>query len=259
MSMRQDFVNKAISYLGRNEADGSHKAIIDLYNSITPLPVGYKVKYTDDWCAAFVSAVAKACGMTALVFPECGCERMIKLYQKAERWQENDAHSPLPGDIIFYDWQDSGNGDNRGFSDHVGIVVSVSGQSMNIIEGNRSNKVCYRNIAVNSRYIRGYGVPDFDKGASTPKTENAATELPVASGVKFCSVSLQQLSKGAKGADVKSMQHLLIGFGYSCGSAGADGDFGSGTLAALKNIQKAKGLTIDGVCGQQTWSRLLRG
>ena len=96
MSKRQDFINKAISFLGKNEADGSHKAIIDLYNSITPLPVSYKVKYTDDWCATFVSAVAKAVGLTGIVFPECGCERMIKLYQKAERWQENDAYLPCP-------------------------------------------------------------------------------------------------------------------------------------------------------------------
>lgn len=96
MGKRQDFINKAISYLGQNEADGSHKTIIDLYNSITPLPVGYKVKYTDDWCATFVSAVAKVCGITGIVLPECGCERMIKLYQKAGRWQENDAYSPRP-------------------------------------------------------------------------------------------------------------------------------------------------------------------
>ncbi|MGN1122275.1 MAG: peptidoglycan-binding protein, partial [Eubacteriales bacterium] len=86
--MRQEFVNTAISFLGCKESDGSHKAIIDLYNQIKPLPVGYKLQYTDAWCAGFVSAVAQKCGITDIVFPECGCDRMIALYKKAGRWEE---------------------------------------------------------------------------------------------------------------------------------------------------------------------------
>jgi peptidoglycan hydrolase-like protein with peptidoglycan-binding domain len=45
------------------------------------------------------------------------------------------------------------------------------------------------------------------------------------------------------------MQTMLIACGYSCGSAGADGDFGNNTLAALEAFQKDKGLTVDGVYG----------
>lgn len=167
--------------------------------------------------------------------------------------------SPAPGNIVFYDFQDSGKGDNRGFSDHVGIVVSVSGNNMKIIEGNLSNKVGYRNLTVNAKNIRGYGLPNFPEGNSSSETEKTVTELPVASGGKSCSVSLPQLSKGSKGTSVKAMQHLLIGFGYSCGSAGADGDFGSGTLDSLKQFQKSKGLTVDGICGNKSWSKLLGG
>lgn len=171
MEKRIAFTKKAESYLGFNEADGSFKKIIDLYNSITPLPVGYAVKYTDEWCAAFVSAVAKACGMTDIVFPECGCERMIKLYQKAGRWQENDAYAtPLPGDILFYDWGDNEVGDNTGFSDHVGIIVEVKGNTMKVIEGNKSRKVDYRTIQINAKYIRGYGLPDFGEDVPVKET-----------------------------------------------------------------------------------------
>jgi peptidoglycan hydrolase-like protein with peptidoglycan-binding domain len=56
---------------------------------------------------------------------------------------------------------------------------------------------------------------------------------------------------------VKALQTLLIGYGYSCGKAGADGDFGNSTYKALKNFQKDKGLSIDGYCGAKTWSKLL--
>lgn len=74
-----------------------------------------------------------------------------------------------------------------------------------------------------------------------------------------CSVTLGTLSKGSKGAQVKALQILLIGYGYSCGSAGADGDFGNGTYAALTQYQKAKKLTQDGICGSKTWTKLLKG
>ena len=256
--MRTKFVNAAISYYGCNEADGSYKKIIDLYNSITPLPVGYKLKYTDEWCAGFVSAVAKACNLTSIVFPECGCERMISLYKKANRWQENDGYSPLPGDIIFYDWADSGSGDNQGFSDHVGIVVSNSYGDITVIEGNMSNKVAYRTIKVNARYIRGYGLPNFPEGTTATTPTKAPTSGSAASqAAKTVSVSLQVLSKGSKGGNVKAMQMLLIAKGYSCGSYGADGDFGAATEAALVKFQKASKLTVDGICGASTWNALL--
>ena len=165
--IRSRVVSRAISFLGCNEADGSHRKIIDLYNSHKPLAAGYKVTYSDAWCDTFVSAVAIAEELTDIIPTECGCDRHIELFKKLGRWVEDDAYVPSPGDYIFYDWQDSGSGDNTGSSDHVGIVVSVSGNTIKVIEGNKSDAVGYRNIAVNGRYIRGYGVPDYESKAST--------------------------------------------------------------------------------------------
>ena len=180
--LRARIVNRAISYLGCNEADGSHKKIIDLYNSQNPLPVGYKVTYSDAWCDAFASAVAVAENLTDIIPTECGCERHIALFKKIGRWVEDDAYVPAPGDYIFYDWDDSGSGDNTGGADHVGIVVSVSGSTIKVIEGNKSDAVGYRNISVNGRYIRGYGVPDYEgkvsassPPASTPSDNPSST------------------------------------------------------------------------------------
>lgn len=75
--------------------------------------------------------------------------------------------------------------------------------------------------------------------------------------VKTVTVTLNRLSKGAKGEQVKNLQILLIGKGYSCGSSGADGDFGTNTDKAVKKFQKDNGLTADGICGKDTWTKLL--
>lgn len=75
---------------------------------------------------------------------------------------------------------------------------------------------------------------------------------------KTFTVTLEQLQKGNKNAMVKSLQLLLIGKGYPCGDAGADGDFGNGTLEAVKNFQKNNKLTITGIVDQNTWNKLLK-
>ena len=166
MSNRQQLVAAAVSYIGCKESDGSHKKIIDIYNAHKPLARGYAVKYTDAWCATFVSAMAIKCGLTAIIPTECGCEEMINLFKKLGIWQENDAYVPKPGDVIFYDWDDSGIGDNKGHADHVGIVEKVAVPSLTIIEGNFNNAVARRSLQVNGRNIRGYGVPKYADSAN---------------------------------------------------------------------------------------------
>ena len=169
--LRDKIVNIAKGWLGCNESDGSHKKIIDTYNAHKPLARGYKVKYTDAWCSTFASAVAIKAGLTDIIPTECGCEPHINLFKKLNSWQENDAYKPSAGDYIFYDWEDNGVGDNTGYSDHIGIVVSVSGSNIKIIEGNMSHKVGYRTISVNAKYIRGYGVPKYSSKADS-KTDS---------------------------------------------------------------------------------------
>ena len=158
----------ARSWIGKNEADGSHKYIIDLYNSHKPLAVNYVVKYDDEWCATTISALSIYCGYTDIIPTECGCQRMIELFKKKGCWIEDESRVPNPGDIIFYDWDDNGKGDNKGWADHVGIVEKVSGNSITVIEGNRNNAVSRRVLMVNGKYIRGYAVPKYDKEPVKP-------------------------------------------------------------------------------------------
>lgn len=176
-SQRDSVVAQARAWLGKNEADGSHREIIDTYNSKTPRARGYKVSYTDAWCATFVSAVAIKCGLTNIIPTECGCGQMVVLFITLKEWVEDDAYVPKPGDIIFYDWQDSDSGDNTGWPDHVGIMEAVSGSTITVIEGNKNNAVGRRTLQVGGKYIRGYGVPKYKEGSgSTPTPEPVPTK-----------------------------------------------------------------------------------
>ena len=182
---RSVIVEQARLWLGRKESDGSHKVIIDTYNSHKPLARGYKVKYTDAWCSTFVSAVAIKCGYTNIIPTECGCEKHIQLFKKIGRWIENDAYVPKAGDIIFYDWQDNGNGDCAGYADHVGIVEQVVGNTITVIEGNMNNCVGRRTLAVNGKYIRGYGVPAYDENVVVSTSFKVGDAVQLISGATY--------------------------------------------------------------------------
>ena len=78
-------------------------------------------------------------------------------------------------------------------------------------------------------------------------------------GEKTVNISLTMLRKGAKGEQVKTLQRLLIAMGYDLGKYGADGDFGSATDKAVRAFQKDKKIGVDGIVGQNTWNKLLKG
>ena len=71
------------------------------------------------------------------------------------------------------------------------------------------------------------------------------------------SVRLPLLKKGSTGAAVRALQHLLMGYGYSCGRYGADGEFGKDTENAVECFQEDNDLTADGKVGDKTWAKLL--
>lgn len=201
-------VKQAQAWLGCKESDGTHKAIIDTYNEHKPRARGYKVKYTDAWCATFVSAVAIKLGYTDILPTECSCPKMIEKLQKLGVWVENENRTPAPGDIIFYDWQDNGKGDNLGASDHVGIVEKVSGDEITVIEGNYNNAVGRRTLKVNGRYIRGYGVPKYDKEAEAQVVVDPAKSFDKAQA-KTYTVTASALNMRAGAATYKPVLKVL--------------------------------------------------
>lgn len=175
MATVNDILNLARAWLGKNEADGSHMDIINVYNSHTPLARGYKVKYTDNWCAATISALAIKCNATNIIPLECSCGEMIKLAQQMGVWNEDGSITPNVGDIIMYDW------DNQdGWPEHVGIVESVTNNQITVIEGNKSNAVGRRVINVGNASIRGYIQPNYDGSISNNQPSKPQTGNDVA-------------------------------------------------------------------------------
>ena len=180
-SKREAIVALANSWLGKNEADGSHKEIIDVYNSYHPHPRGYKVKYTDAWCATFISALAIKLGYTDFITIECSCSKILAKAKVTGTFKEDDSYFPKIGDFILYDWEDKGVGDCTGTPDHIGIVTKVNGKNITVVEGDYSNSVKERVLKVNDKFIRGYIVPNYE----------ATTEAPVKTDLELAKEVIQ--------------------------------------------------------------------
>lgn len=160
--LREQIVATAVEWHGTQEGDKKHEQIIQIYNSHEPLAQNYKVTMEDNWCAAFASTVAIECNLTDIIPTECGCQRQIGLWEELGRWEENDNYMPLPGDYIYYAWDEEFSfGDCTGWADHVGIVVGSAGPIIKVIEGNWSDSVTYHYVLRGDYQIRGYGLPDY--------------------------------------------------------------------------------------------------
>lgn len=82
-----------------------------------------------------------------------------------------------------------------------------------------------------------------EKAEKTSKTESVVYDM-------------KTLRVGNKGTQVMVLQWLLNHTtNYTSGKV--DGIFGTKTLAAVREYQKANGLTVDGVVGKNTWKKLL--
>lgn len=70
-------------------------------------------------------------------------------------------------------------------------------------------------------------------------------------------LTLTELSEGAKGAQVKALQQLLMANGIKLPKYGADADFGAETKAGVIEYQRKVKITADGIAGPNTWKKLL--
>ena len=178
---RQKVVSIMQGWIGLKRSDRSHAPIIDTYNEHTPRPRGYKVSYTDAYCATTTSAAAIKAGFTDIIPVECSCYYLIEAAKRMGIWQENDAYIPKLGDEVLYDWDDGPNyatTDNQGAPEHVGMVEAVIGSTIKVIEGNMSGGIVgRRDLQVNGRYIRGFICPNYASKATEKAPEKSIDEI----------------------------------------------------------------------------------
>ena len=154
-------IRAAANLVGTSTGSAAHQRMVADYNSVKPLPVGYAVKNTDDWCDVFVTVVFQREGLSYLVGRECGVERHIQIFKKLGIWNEDGTTTPQSGDIITFNW-DKDTQQNDGWADHIGIVERVENGWIHTIEGNSSNGVVRRNTyRVGHGNIRGFARPHY--------------------------------------------------------------------------------------------------
>ena len=112
--------------------------------------------YRVEWCAIFVSWCANQCGyLDAGVLPKMeGVRPYVDWFRERGQWHGRD-YEPMPGDIIFFDWE------SDGLADHVGIVEKVENGLIYTVEGNSGDVCAERRYTLGSTPVYGFGLPKY--------------------------------------------------------------------------------------------------
>lgn len=116
-----------------------------------------------EWCACFVSWCANECGYidTGVIPKYAGCVNGVQWFKDRGQWVDGSAE-PVPGMIIFFDWDNKGSsGPQDGQSDHTGIVEKVENGIVYTVEGNSGDSCRINQYAIGHYEILGYGCPQY--------------------------------------------------------------------------------------------------
>lgn len=220
------------------------------------------------WCAVFVNwCFIKAYGAAAAKSLLCqpatnsyaaGCMQAVNYFKNKNQFYK----TPKVGDQIFFY-------DSVGDAAHTGLVYKVDGSYVYTIEGNTSSasgvvanggSVAYKSYPLNYSRICGYGRPKYDVAATTTTT---TTKAATTSQIDMPTIRKGDVDSGKTYGAVHTLQRLLRQLNYynvdGKSLISVDGDFGSNTEAALIRWQKTNLLSADGICGKNTWNKILKG
>lgn len=116
-----------------------------------------------EWCACFVSWCANECGYieSGIIPKYAGCDNGVNWFKDRGQWADGNAE-PVPGMIIFFDWDNKGSsGPQDGSSDHTGIVQKVEDGVVYTVEGNSGDSCRVNHYSVGHYEILGYGIPQY--------------------------------------------------------------------------------------------------
>lgn len=235
----QDVLNVMRSWIGYSEANGKYIEILNVYNSHKPLARGYAIKPSDEWCDATVSAAAIKARAVDLIGTEVGVEKHVDIFKRKGIWIEDGSIKPQAGDIIVFNWDDSSQ-PNDGWSDHIGYVEQVSGNTITCIEGNMSERVGRRTINVGWGYIRGFARPKYASGGVAPKPNPDKSISEVA----------QEVIQGAWGnGDARKNALTAAGYDYATVQAEVNRILGGGSTVPKKSVNELAKEVIAGKWG----------
>ena len=159
-SQRDRVLAAAAAMVGVRGGSAEHQRLVNDYNSVRPLPVGYAVKNSDDWCDIFTTVIFQREGLSDLIGRECGVERHIHIFKRLGIWNEDGNSTPKAGDIITFNW-DQNSQQNDGWADHIGIVEKVENGIIHTIEGNSNDEVKRNTYRIGHGNIRGFATPRY--------------------------------------------------------------------------------------------------
>lgn len=190
--------------------------------------------YRIEWCACFISWLAKQLNITDIIPVDMSCNRQITKFKELNATVAKTL-IPFAGDLIYYDW------DNSGDADHVGIVESNDGLMVTVIEGNSGyepyDRVRRRQIPLHYAKIFTVVRPNYQE----------QSELPF-------SLPLTRIND--KNTYVSILQYLLYKKNFLSSTSEVDGDFGTKTKEAVIEFQKKANIEVDGIVGNDTWYHL---
>ena len=108
-----------------------------------------------EWCACFVSWCYHKAGKSEPRFAGCQSQG-VPWFTSRGQWGARGYKNIAPGDAIFFDW------DGDGGADHVGIVIGTDGSRVYTVEGNSGDACKIKSYDINSGYIKGYGLMNWD-------------------------------------------------------------------------------------------------
>jgi hypothetical protein len=225
-----DAINLAKVFEGYKEKENKHNLFGTWYEMDS-----------EPWCGMFVSAVLHWVGVPLAVETDKGyayCPAAVDYFKSQGKFKNS---TPLPGDIVFYDW----NGD--GTADHTGLVIRNFDNEISAIEGNTSDgdpsdggTVQIKNR--NKSLILGYSTPPYNHVPL--KNSEIAKGVPPA--------PLRVITVGIKSAFLPLWRKQMIERGYQMRTTDTD-QFKDDDKKILMSFQEEKGLDSDGELGLQSW------
>ena len=190
-----------------------------------------------DWC--FYKALGIDRARELLIGWSAGCTQDYNWFKS----KGQIVTEPQVGDLVFF-----------GDLSHIGIVENVDNERIYTIEGNTSNaaeliinggQVTKKSYLKTSKYIYGYARPKYDNSEENTNQNQPSNEI-----------TYSLIKKGSKGNLVRMAQEKLLAKGYRLPKYGADGDFGSETETAVRELQRDAKIGVDGIIGNDTWNVL---